>query len=161
VKVTERRAAEDLAACMRDLSDVHYPGAERIRAGLDNLSTHSVGALYQTFPANEARRVLRRVEFHYVPKHASWLNMVEIEIGILASQCLDRRIESFTRLVAEAAASPKQGMKAGASRAEPTGNLHWKYPSIRDPSDLDLRCCLSPCLPRQGKCPALGAEPRG
>jgi DDE superfamily endonuclease len=161
VKVTERRAAEDFAACMRDLSDVHYPGAERIRAVLDNLSTHSVGALCQTFPANEARRVLRRLEFHYVPKHASWLNMVEIEIGVLASQCLDRRIESFTRLVAETAASSKQGMKAGASRAEPTGNLHWKSPSIRDPPDLDLRCCLSPCLPRQGKCPALGAEPRG
>jgi DDE superfamily endonuclease len=79
---------------------------------LDNLSTHSVGALYQIFPANEARRVLRRLEFHYVPKHASWLNMVEIEIGVLACQCLDRRIESFTRLVAETAASSKQGMKA-------------------------------------------------
>ena len=161
MKVTERRAAEDFAAGMRDVSDVHYPGAERIRAVLDNLSTHSVGALYQTFPANEARRVLRRLEFHYVPKHASWLNMVEIEIGVLASQCLDRRIESFTRLVAETAASSKQGMKAGASRAEPTGNLHLKSPSIRDPPDLDLRCRLSPSLPRQGKCPALGAEPRG
>ncbi len=75
VKVTERRAAEDFAACMRDLTDVHYPKAERIRVVLDNLSTHSAGALYQTFPADEARRVLRRLEFHYVPKHASWLNM--------------------------------------------------------------------------------------
>ena len=104
VKLTERRAAEDFAACMRDLAEVHYPGAERIRVVLDNLSTHSVGALYQTFPADEARRVLRRLEFHYVPKHASWLNMVEIEIGVLASQCLDRRIESFARLVTETAA---------------------------------------------------------
>ena len=101
VKVTERRAAEDFAVCMRDLTDVHYPEAERIRVVLDNLSTHSAGALYQTFPADEARRVLRRLEFHYVPKHASWLNMVEIEIGVLASQCLDRRIESYTRLVAD------------------------------------------------------------
>ena len=84
VKVTERRAAEDFAVCMRDLTDVHYPEAERIRVVLDNLSTHSAGALYQTFPADEARRVLRRLEFHYVPKHASWLNMVEIEIGVLA-----------------------------------------------------------------------------
>jgi hypothetical protein len=91
VKVTERRAAEDFAACMRDLADVHYPGADRIRVVLDNLSTHSAGALYQTFPADEARRILRRLEFHYVPKHASWLNMVEIEIGVLAGQCLDRR----------------------------------------------------------------------
>jgi hypothetical protein len=71
---------------------------------LDNLSTHSAGALYQSFPAAEARRALRRLEFHYVPKHASWLNMVEIEIGVLASQCLDRRIESYARLVAETAA---------------------------------------------------------
>ena len=114
VKVTERRAAEDFAACMRELTDVHYPKAERIRVVLDNLSTHSVGALYQTFPADEARRVLRRLEFHYVPKHASWLNMVEIEIGVLARQCLDRRIDSYTRLVAETAAWQKQRNAARA-----------------------------------------------
>jgi hypothetical protein len=89
-------------------TDFHFPGAERIRVVLDNLSTHSSGALDQTFPADEARRVLRRLEFHYVPKHASWLNMVEIEIGVLASQCLDRRIESYTRLVAETAAWEKR-----------------------------------------------------
>jgi len=104
VKVTERRAAQDFAICMRDLTDIHYRGAERIRVVLDNLSTHSAGALYQAFPADEARRVLRCLEFHYVPKHASWLNMVEIEIGVLASQCLDRRIDSYGRLVAEVAA---------------------------------------------------------
>src|SRR5438132_5672832 len=98
VKVTQRRAAEDFATCMRELVDVHYPEAERIRLVLDNLSTHSAGALYQTFPADEARRVLRRLEFHYVPKHASWLNMVEIEISVLASQCLDRRIDSYMRV---------------------------------------------------------------
>jgi len=108
VKVTERRAAEDFAACMRELTDVHYPRAERIRVVFDNLSTHSAGALYQAFPADEARRVLRRLEFHYVPKHASWLNMVEIEISVLASQCLDRRIDSYTRLVAEIAAWEKR-----------------------------------------------------
>ena len=78
VKVTERWAAEDFAACMRELADVHYPCAERVRVVLDNLSTHSPGALYQTFPPDQARRILRRLEFHYVPKHASWLNMVEI-----------------------------------------------------------------------------------
>lgn len=108
VKVTERRAAEDFAACMRELTDVHYPKAELIRVVLDNLSTHSAGALYQSLPAAEARRVLRRLEFHYVPKHASWLNMVEIEIGVLASQCLDRRIESYARLVTETAAWQKR-----------------------------------------------------
>jgi DDE superfamily endonuclease len=114
VKVTERRAAQDFAACMRDLTDIHYPEAERIRVVLDNPSTHSVGALYQTFPADEARWVLRRLEFHHVPKHASWLNMVEIEIGVLASQCLDRRIESRDRLTAEIAIWEQQRNASGA-----------------------------------------------
>jgi transposase len=108
VKVTDRRAAEDFAICMRELSDVHFPEAERIRVVLDNLSTHSAGALYRAFPACEARRVLRRLEFHYVPKHASWLNMVEIEIGVLRSQCLDRRIATQEQLVSEVAAWQQQ-----------------------------------------------------
>ena len=108
VKVTERRAAEDFADCMRDLVDLHYPKAERMRVVIDNLSTHSAGALYEAFPAAEAHRVLRRLEFYYAPKHASWLNMVEIEIGVLAGQCLDRRIESYPRLVAETAAWEKR-----------------------------------------------------
>jgi len=76
VKVTARRTAQDFAHCMRELSDVHYPHAERSRVVLDNLSTHSAAALYETFSPPEARRVLRRLEFHYTPKHASWLNMV-------------------------------------------------------------------------------------
>jgi transposase len=114
VKVTESRAAVDFAACMRDLVDVHFPKAERIRVVLDNLSTHSAAALYQTFPAEEARRVLRRLEFHYVPKHASWLNMVEIEIGVLAGQCLDRRIGSFEQLAAEIAVWERRRNAAGA-----------------------------------------------
>ena len=74
VKVTERRTAIDFAVCMRELAEIHYPKAELIRVVLDNLSTHSVGAFYQAFPAEHARRLLRRIEFHYVPKHASWLN---------------------------------------------------------------------------------------
>src|SRR5205823_6969480 len=74
VKVTERRAAEDYAHCMRELVDVHYPDAACIRVVQDNLSTHSAGALYEAFPPAEARRILRRLEFHYTPKHASWLN---------------------------------------------------------------------------------------
>ena len=114
VKVTDRRAAEDFAACMRELSDVHYPAADRIRVVMDNLSTHSAGALYQTFPACEARRLLRRLEFHYVPKHASWLNMVEIEIGVLRSQCLDQRIATSEKLVSEAAAWERQRNASGA-----------------------------------------------
>jgi DDE superfamily endonuclease len=115
VKVTASRAALDFAACMRDLADMHFPKAARIRVVLDNLSTHSAGALYQTFPAEEARRLLRRLEFHYVPKHASWLNMVEIEIGVLAAQCLDRRIESIKQLAAETAIWEQQRNAAAAA----------------------------------------------
>ena len=114
VKVTESRAAVDFATCMRELADLHFPKAERIRVVLDNLSTHSAGALYQAFPAPEARRLLRRLEFHYVPKHASWLNMVEIEIGVLAAQCLDRRIQSIVQLTAETAAWEQQRNATGA-----------------------------------------------
>jgi transposase len=114
IKVTESRAAVDFAACMRDLADVHFPKAERIRIVLDNLSIHSAGALYQAFPAPEARQLLRRLEFHYVPKHASWLNMVEIEIGVLAGQCLDRRIETIEQLTAETAAWEQQRNAANA-----------------------------------------------
>lgn len=115
VKVTDRRAAQDFAGCMRDLVDIHFPNAEKIRLVLDNLSTHSASALYQTFPAPEARRVLRRIEFHYTPRHASWLNMVEIEIGVLRSQCLDRRIDSRDLLVSEVAAWQQQRNNSGAS----------------------------------------------
>ncbi len=91
MKITDQRTAQDFAVCMRDLVDVHYPQAELVRIVLDNLSTHTAGALYETFPAPEAHRILRRLEFHYTPKHASWLNMVEIELGVLRGQCLNRR----------------------------------------------------------------------
>lgn len=83
VKVTDTGAAHDFADCMRDLVDLRYPKAGLIRVVLDNLSTRSPGALYEAFPAPEPRRILRRLEFYFTPKHASWLNMVEIEIGIL------------------------------------------------------------------------------
>jgi transposase len=114
VKVTDRRTSRDFAECMRELVDVHHPEAERIRVVLDNLSTHSAGALYETFSPEEARRVLRRLEFHFVPKHASWLNMVEIEIGVLRRQCLERRIGERARLEAEIAAWERQRNNAGA-----------------------------------------------
>jgi transposase len=113
-KVTERRTAEDYAHCMRELVDVHYPDAECVRVVQDNLSTHSAGALYDAFPPAEARRILRRLEFHYTPKHASWLNMVEIEIGVLRGQCLDQRIDNRERLVAEIAAWERQRNASGA-----------------------------------------------
>jgi transposase len=114
VKVTEQRSASDFAHCMRDLVDVHYPTADLIRVVLDNLSTHTAGALYETFPAYEAHRLLQRLEFHYTPKHASWLNMVEIEIGVLRGQCLDRRIDERERLIAEIKAWENQRNNSGA-----------------------------------------------
>src|ERR1700722_20022740 len=104
VTVTDHRTARDFAECMRDLADFHYPDADRIRVVMDNLSPHTDGALYEAFPAPEAHRVLQRLEFHYTPKHASWLNMVEIEIGVLRGQCLDRRIGDRAVLNAEVAA---------------------------------------------------------
>ena len=135
VKVTDSRAAVDFAACMRELCDVHFPKAERIRVVLDNLSTHSAGALYQAFPAGEARRMLRRLEFHYTPKHASWLNMVEIEIGVMVSQCLDRRIADKATLIAQIAAWERCRNAEGArinwmftiDRAR--AKLAWAYPT--------------------------------
>jgi len=102
-KVTDQRTGADFADCMRDLVDEHYPDAERIRVVLDNLSTHKPAALYDRFPPAEARRILSRLEFHFTPKHASWLNMVEIEIGVMVSQCLDRRIPDKATLVDEVA----------------------------------------------------------
>jgi hypothetical protein len=86
------------------LVDQHYPKAECVRVVLDNLSTHTPAALYETFEPIEARRILNRLEFHYTPKHASWLNMVEIEIGVMVAQCLDRRIPEKALLVSEVAA---------------------------------------------------------
>jgi len=120
VKVTQQRTAKDFAECMRDLVDTHYPKAELIRVVLDNLSTHTVGALYETFPAPEAHRILSRIEFHNTPKHASWLNMVEIEIGVLRVQCLDRRIGECKRLVSEIKAWQNQ-RNAARSR------INWKF----------------------------------
>ena len=114
VKVTDRRTRFDFAVCMRDLVDTHYPKADKIRVVLDNLSTHRRAALYETFPPEEARRILRRLDFHYTPKHASWLNMVEIEIGVLSRQCLDRRIPDKSTLENETAAWCRARNESGA-----------------------------------------------
>jgi transposase len=113
-KVTDQRTCVDFAECMRDLVDLHYPNAERIRVVLDNLSAHSAGALYQAFPPEEARRVLCRLEFHFTPKHASWLNMVEIEIGVMVKQCLDRRIPDQATLISEIARWERRRNAEGA-----------------------------------------------
>jgi transposase len=124
VKVTDQRTARDFAHCMRDLADIHYPKADIIRVVMDNLSTHNQGALYETFPAPEAHRILQRLEFHYTPKHASWLNMVEIEIGVLRGQCLDRRIGERRVLVSEVNSWQRQRNAAGA-------RIKWKFTTQR------------------------------
>lgn len=114
VKVTKQRTAIDFAECMRDLVDVHYPDASVIRVVMDNLSTHKAKNLYEAFPPEEARRILRRLEFHFTPKHASWLNMVEIEISVLSRQCLNRRIPDARILAREIAAWQRRRDASGA-----------------------------------------------
>jgi hypothetical protein len=103
VKVTDRRTAQDFAHCMQDLVDRHFPQATVISVVLDNLNTHTPAALYATFPPAEACRILRKLDFHYTPKHGSWLNMAEIEFAVVSTQCLDRRLgdqETVRRAVA-------------------------------------------------------------
>jgi DDE superfamily endonuclease len=103
VKVTDRRTAQDFAHCMQDLVDLHFPRATVISVVLDNLNTHTPAALYATFPPAEACRILRKLDFHYTPKHGSWLNMAEIEFAVVSTQCLNRRLrdqETVRRAVA-------------------------------------------------------------
>lgn len=107
IKVTERRTAIDYAQALKDLCDTHFPNAEKIVLVQDNLSTHKPASLYQAFPAPEARRICQRFEWHYTPKHGSWLDMAESELGVLASQCLNRRISDKQTLISEIAAWQK------------------------------------------------------
>lgn len=104
VEVTNRRTAKDYAMVLRDLSDVHFPKASKIVLVQDNLNTHKPAALYEAFPAPEARRLAERFEWHYTPKHGSWLDMAESELAVLSTQCLDRRIPDKQKLIAEVAA---------------------------------------------------------
>ena len=98
VEVTERRTAVDFAHQMRWLVDEAYPDAPVVRVALDNLNTHRMASLYETFPAAEARRIVKRLEFHHTPKHASWLNMAEIEFSVLTRACLQGRNPDETAL---------------------------------------------------------------
>lgn len=101
VKVTNHRKTEDFARCIKDLVDIHFPEASKIILVMDNLNTHKPASLYQTFPPDEAKRLLNKLEIHYTPKHGSWLNMAEIELGILQRQCLNRRIPNQQTLKSE------------------------------------------------------------
>ncbi len=104
VKVTDQRAAVDYAQLLKELADTHFPGASKIILVQDNLSTHKPASLYEAFPAKEARRLVERFEWHYTPKHGSWLNMAESELSILSRQCLARRIPDKEILAKEVAA---------------------------------------------------------
>jgi hypothetical protein len=101
VKVTDRRTAVDYAHALKELADIHFAGAKLIVLVQDNLNTHSKASLYEAFPAAEARRLAERFEWHYTPKHGSWLDMAESELGVLSSQCLSRRIPAKQILVDE------------------------------------------------------------
>ena len=115
VRVTERRARVDWAHAVKDLVDVQYPGAERIVLVLDNLNTHSPGSLYEAFEPAEAKRLADKLEIHYTPKHGSWLNIAEIELSVLARQCLSRRIPDRDTLGTQVAAWVAERNRAGGA----------------------------------------------
>ena len=120
VNVTHQRTKPDFARHMRLLVDQYFPTAERIRLVVDNLNTHTPAAWYGVFPPDEARRITRKLEFHYTPKHGSWLNMAECEFAVLAGQCLDRRIPNLETLREEIAAW--QG-----PRNQRQTKIHWQF----------------------------------
>ncbi len=102
--VTERRTKTDWAHWAKELVDVHYPDAEKVVLVMDNLNVHSPASLYEAFEPSEAKRLADRLEIHYTPKHGSWLNMAEIELGVLREQCLDRRLPNLHKVAYEVAA---------------------------------------------------------
>lgn len=120
VLVTERRTAKDYAHTIRHLVDVMYPDAEKIVLVQDNLNTHKPASLYEAFPPEEARRLIDKLEIHYTPKHGSWLNMAEIEIGVLQRQCLDRRLPDLPTVQAEVAAWQRD-------RNAQQVTVHWQF----------------------------------
>ena len=136
VKVTDRHAAIDYAHVLKDLSDVHFPSAIKIVLVQDNLSTHTTASLDQAFPAAEARRLVERFEWHYTPKHGSWLDMAESELGVLSSRCLARRIPNKKTLKKEVAAWQKHRNKHHAkanwqfTTADARVKLKSLYPSF-------------------------------
>ena len=111
IKVTDRRTAVDYAQALKDLADKHFPSAGKIVLVQDNLNTHKAASLYEAFPPAEARRLVERFEWHYSPKHGSWLNMAESELGVLSHQCLDRHIPNRKTLSKEIAAWVKDRNK--------------------------------------------------
>ena len=122
VGVTERRTKIDWARCVKEIADVHYPRAERIVVLMDNLTTHTPAALYEAFDPAEARRLSEKLEIHYTPKHGSWLNMAEIELSVLARQCLERRIPDKESLAEEVGAWEEERNAAESA-------IDWRFTS--------------------------------
>jgi hypothetical protein len=120
VRVTERRTRKDYAECLRELVDVYYPEATKIRLVQDNLNTHDGASLYEAFPPDEARRIMGKLEFHYTPKHGSWLNLAESEISIMNRQCLDRRLDSVAAIAQQVAPWEESRNGEGA-------RVHWTF----------------------------------
>ena len=123
VKVTQRRTKQDFAQCMRTLVDDFFPEADKVVLVLDNLNTHTPAALYETFAPAEAKRILDQLEFHYTPKHGSWLDMAEIEIGVLCEQCLAERIPDEATLTREIAAWEQ-------TRNTQRATVNWQFTAI-------------------------------
>jgi hypothetical protein len=115
VEVTQRRTAVDFARFLKRLLDEVYPDAPRVVLVTDNLNTHAPGSLYEAFDPAEARRLAERIEWHYTPKHGSWLNLAEVELSVLARQCLDRRIPDRETLAGEVAAWEAKRNAAGVT----------------------------------------------
>jgi hypothetical protein len=136
VQVTEQRTRTDWATFMRELADTVYPTAEQIVVVLDNLNTHGPASFYAAYPPAEARRLTERFEFHYTPKHGSWLNMAEIELSVLSRQCLDRRIPDAPTLEAEVATWVRRRNQASTTiawqftTADARIKLQHLYPSL-------------------------------
>ncbi len=120
IRITERRTKLDWAHCIKELVDLHYPHAERIVLVMDNLNTHTPAALYEAFAPFEARRIARKLEIHYTPKHGSWLNMAEIELSALQRQCLNRRLADRGTVEREVAAWSTARNAAGAG-------IDWRF----------------------------------
>ncbi len=152
-KVTDHHAAVDYAQVLEELSDVHFPDAKQIVLVQDNLSTHTAASLYAAFPPEEARRLAKRFEWHYTPKHGSWLDMAESELAVLTTQCLDRRIPDKTTLEKEVAAWQ-------AHRNKHHAKADWQF------TTNDARVKLERLYPQfratratSGQSPTLGARP--
>lgn len=135
VKVTEHRTRKDWAYAMQELSDMHYPEAKVIVVVMDNLNTHTPASFYETFEPEEARRLTNRFEFHYTPKHGSWLNIAEIELSAISRQCLDGRIPDQDALAFEVGAWEKE-------RNASVVKVHWQF------TTADARIKLAHLYPR-------------